>query len=700
MMQLFVGPMSKNIVDTFIDFSLQNPNEIVTFIPSRRQIDSTGGYVNNWKTKEFVDYVKSKNSKINIERDHGGPGQGLFQDDGVESILSDASCMDMIHIDPWKVYQNLDAGIDKTIELLKLCYAQNSLLEYEIATEEAIRKFNPEEIEYIIQRIKTELPHYIFDKIKYVVIQCGTALSEMKNVGHFDSARLDKMISIVHSYGLIPKEHNGDWVTRDKLNTKLNHGLHHINIAPELASIESSVILNDISGTPLYDKVYELCYLSEKWKKWVGPTFDPAKNRDLLMLICMHYIYSDKKFIELKQQLENIDSKIKAVLYDFILSFYDIYKIRKQCVACSSSNLSCFFPKDYTASLSLGFNKSPEIPIFMPFNVLVCKECNASQTKYLGNLSIIYSKNHADNYGTLKVEMQDLFASFVGNNKEIRGILEFGACNNFLSSRILNKHKTEYYIVEPDYTGDPTGLHIIKEYAENVDVQSLPVNSIVMSHLFEHLYEPMKVLESFSKCTNIEYIYLNHPDFEHNVRNNTYVVLNSEHTYYIEHSVLLAYFEKFGFYLQKRENYDNHSLFLEFKRGEPKPMDISRFVNTHVQSDLNLFFGNMKQIVDSLHRIIEQNPSKKYYMWPASAHSISLFACGFNTNLLTSLLDNSPNKIGKYLHSYNLYCESFQEIVEKGNSDTCIIIGGAGQYIKDIMTKHPRVEFINILSLV
>ena len=49
-------------------------------IASRRQIDSEefgGGYVNNWSTKSFADYVKKKDKKnfIILSRDHGGHGK-------------------------------------------------------------------------------------------------------------------------------------------------------------------------------------------------------------------------------------------------------------------------------------------------------------------------------------------------------------------------------------------------------------------------------------------------------------------------------------------------------------------------------------------------------------------------------------------------------------------------------------------------
>jgi hypothetical protein len=59
----FIGPMSKNVVDTIVEFCNETNNRI-GLIPSRRQVEWDGGYVNNWTTKEFTEYVKSKTDKI------------------------------------------------------------------------------------------------------------------------------------------------------------------------------------------------------------------------------------------------------------------------------------------------------------------------------------------------------------------------------------------------------------------------------------------------------------------------------------------------------------------------------------------------------------------------------------------------------------------------------------------------------------
>ena len=75
---LGVGPMSKLCVDATIEIANQVMN--LMLIASRRQIDSEDfgcGYVNNWSTRDFSEYVikKDNKDKVILCRDHGGPWQ-------------------------------------------------------------------------------------------------------------------------------------------------------------------------------------------------------------------------------------------------------------------------------------------------------------------------------------------------------------------------------------------------------------------------------------------------------------------------------------------------------------------------------------------------------------------------------------------------------------------------------------------------
>ena len=161
----FIGPMSKNVVDTIIEFCNET-NSTIGLIPSRRQVEWDGGYVNNWTTKEFTEYVRSKTNKILLVRDHSGPKQGQVEDDGYFSLGRDCDHLDIIHIDPWKQHQVFSDGLEETIKMIKYCYTLNPNIQYEVGTEEAIRRFEPYELNDLIHQLKFRLDPENFYKYK------------------------------------------------------------------------------------------------------------------------------------------------------------------------------------------------------------------------------------------------------------------------------------------------------------------------------------------------------------------------------------------------------------------------------------------------------------------------------------------------------------------------------------------------------
>ena len=164
-MKYFIGPMSKNVVDAVIEFDGN-----FGFIPSRRQVDYNGGYVNEWTTEEFSKYV---GGRVIIERDHAGSGQGYIDDDGYESLKTDCENVDIIHIDPWKKYFGYYEGLKHCISNIEFCYYTNRNIKFEISTEEAIRKFTDIELNSLLSDLKFKLVPEIFDNIEYVVVQSG-----------------------------------------------------------------------------------------------------------------------------------------------------------------------------------------------------------------------------------------------------------------------------------------------------------------------------------------------------------------------------------------------------------------------------------------------------------------------------------------------------------------------------------------------
>ena len=317
--QLFIGPVSKNVVDAVID-EANHKNQYICLIPSRRQIDYDKGYVNNWDTKEFVQYVRSKTDKVLIQRDHGGPSQGKFEDDGLYSLTKDAEeNFSLIHIDPWKKYQDLNDAINITINCINKVYEINQNVLFEVGTEEALRKYSLKEFEFFLENLKLKLGH-IFKKIKFASIQSGTRLEMNKNIGKFNLQKSKEFINICKKFNLFSKEHNGDYLSLNDIKIRFNNGLDAINIAPEFGFLETKYLLEEIKkqcDTKSYSQIFEICYESKKWVKWIPPHMVEKlleENKNVFIETSCHYSFTHPVILDIKKNSPNLDKCIKLYL--------------------------------------------------------------------------------------------------------------------------------------------------------------------------------------------------------------------------------------------------------------------------------------------------------------------------------------------------------------------------------------------------
>lgn len=313
MYEIYLGPMSKNIVDGVTAFTEKN-NVPIGLIASRRQVDYTGGYVNKWNTKTFTEYVKNKSPNVVVCRDHGGAGQGKMDDDGVDSLIEDAKYMDIIHIDPWKRLE-LEDAIKYTVDMIIKCSSVNDSCFFEVGTEEAIFPMTPETLDYVLGTIETEIPQ-LFSKIYYAVIQSGTSLKDGVNTGKYDEERLLRMTTVCSKYGLLSKEHNGDYLSPEQINRKFKLGLSSINIAPEVAHIETKHVLKNISEEKT-EQWFNLCIEDGQWRKWFSSDFDPTRNKQKVLKLCGHYVLGNESFSKIFD-LNSISSDVSNDINKFI----------------------------------------------------------------------------------------------------------------------------------------------------------------------------------------------------------------------------------------------------------------------------------------------------------------------------------------------------------------------------------------------
>ncbi len=350
---LGAGPMSTNTIKAVIEISSKF-NIPIQLIASRRQIDSSfhgGGYVNNWSTENLSEYLKinSKNAAVFLSRDHSGPWQGYYE---VENKLNVDEAMDsckksletdidagfkFLHLDPSIDIHKKDLDTDTILSRLFELYGH--IFEYskgldgiyvELGTDLQSDKISSvEETQYILEKIKKFTSKEIKHQPTFYVIQNGTKVLEMENVGEYKdkiinkkfNAKIRELTSLINDYGILSKAHNCDYLEIETLETLASTGVNAVNIAPEYGVAETKEILRlcaENNLTEEYERFVQISLDSRKWEKWLKPN-SSLKDEDKAT-ISGHYIFSTSEFIELKQK---ISFKSKKYKIDFDLMLYN-----------------------------------------------------------------------------------------------------------------------------------------------------------------------------------------------------------------------------------------------------------------------------------------------------------------------------------------------------------------------------------------
>lgn len=357
---------------------------------------------------------------------------------------------------------------------------------------------------------------------------------------------------------------------------------------------------------------------------------------------------------------------------------------------CGSSDLIPHFEKDYSIDLGCYCVEKETECYKMPYNVFKCGQCKTYQTAYLGDLNIIYNYN-ANAFGTIRSSMNQLFSEFILKNPKVSHLIEIGGGNGGLSELIMEQREVVYEIVDPTYSGSTENRVIHKTFFENIGSCQMTADTLVMSHVFEHFYEPTAILDNIFESKSIQYIYLNFPDLENCIKKDNYHVLNPEHIYYVENQFIEKLFYRYGFKLVETYSHLDHSVFFAFERVRAtKDLSLTLY-NYYADIDVPQFFQRILKRVQEIHEKIEGYEGA-VYIWPCSMHTVYLTAFGLDVSRIKGVLDNSPHKIGSYLYGSKLPCLSFMETVRSDEPKRIILNGGC--YNQELADKYPDITFI------
>lgn len=366
--------------------------------------------------------------------------------------------------------------------------------------------------------------------------------------------------------------------------------------------------------------------------------------------------------------------------------------IRKECVICDNSNFKKCFNIINTINIVENNNKIQDDEI-KHLEFKGCTNCGCVQLENLFDPKEIYSQASHFTQGSVWNNHNNSFANFISENiRTTHNIIEVGGGSGKLCDLILDKmdsiNKYKILEIETDSIKISEKVDYIKGYCETFDFDKEQINTIIMSHVFEHLYKPSDFLKNINK-SNVNEVFISIPDMENLTKQNDYNNLSIQHTFYVDTRYITSLFNKFNFSLNKVDNFSNNSNFYHFIRNN-KQEEID-FKNINLIKELTLFYDNFKKKFNDL--IINE----LFYICPSGYYGKIVYYYLNNTskNNIIGFLDSDKHKINKRLSGTNITIFSKDKIKGVPKAKVLII---AEKYKNEIMEElkllNKDVEFV------
>jgi len=293
-----------------------------------------------------------------------------------------------------------------------------------------------------------------------------------------------------------------------------------------------------------------------------------------------------------------------------------------------------------------------------------CENCYSVQLIQLGDPAVIYDKNYFQplNHTYLWIQHNISFIKFIIDNLDTdtnKSIIEIGS-----SSFCIGKHLIHYYT---DYTVFDYSIETankqdhIKYIEGNCEIYDFPENSnIVMSHVFEHLYEPKKFIQNCSR-NKVKNIYIAIPAMD----DLNQLHIGIQHTFMYNANDLEYIFGQYNYKLNAQlvwNSVDNAfpCLFFHFTLYD-KPIAIERSIIPTRHS----------YTIELLTNKITIPPNT--FLSTCCMFSLNIYNCIENKEDLIGVIDYSVEKIGKKFGNTDLIIYPYEHL-KNYNENTHILI--------------------------
>lgn len=188
------------------------------------------------------------------------------------------------------------------------------------------------------------------------------------------------------------------------------------------------------------------------------------------------------------------------------------------------------------------------------------------QLRKLIPLDILYHAQHAGAIGSLWQQHHNCFAEFLHKHKP-QSVLEIGGAHGILSREYKSFDSINWTIIEPNPTPfeGVTAKFIKGFFDDSFELDEL-VDTVVHSHVFEHVYEPSQFIQHLSNFLQEgQKLIFSLPNMEVMLQRKYTNCINFEHTVFLTEPYIEYLLSKYGFRLLDKQYFkDDHSIFYAY----------------------------------------------------------------------------------------------------------------------------------------
>lgn len=366
---------------------------------------------------------------------------------------------------------------------------------------------------------------------------------------------------------------------------------------------------------------------------------------------------------------------------------------RVSCAVSGSTDLE-FLYKCPNTSVFMGCVTLPQsLDLRHDMIWMISRGSGLIQLKELLPLDILYPESHgAGAVGSLWEKHHKAFANFINKSLPF-SVLEIGGAHGILEREYQSFDNIKWVILEPN-PSPVVGCKakFIKGFFDDNFKYSDDFDTIVHSHVFEHIYNPdvfMKQLSSF--MVPGKKILFSLPNLQVMLERKYTNCINFEHTVFLTEPYVEFLLAKHGFKLIAKEYFmEDHSIFYSAVRDiEVKPSSLPDYLYKRNKNLYIDYVNYHKYLINDLNKKMSSSV-QPIYLFGAHVFAQYLIEMGLNTDKIVCLLDNDPQKHGKRLYGTHLKVASPKVLQDVPSP---MVILKAGVYNEEI--KRDIIENIN-----